>query len=83
VEAIMTPFIRVKAGARLAVPMDTSLESAVKLLVEANLDELVVTNSQAQPVGQLTLKSILMTMVTSAVTEEPEAAVEQFQVGLR
>ncbi|MDB5981504.1 MAG: glycine betaine/L-proline transporter ATP-binding protein [Pseudomonas sp.] len=83
VEALMTPFIRAKAGVKLAVPMDTSLESAVKLLVEANLEELVVTNRQAQPVGQLTLKSILMTMVTSAVTEEPEAAVEQFQVGLR
>jgi glycine betaine/proline transport system ATP-binding protein len=72
VEAIMRPFVRVKAGATLAVTMGTSLESAVKRLVEAGLDELVVTDSQGQPVGQLALKSIIATMVTSTVSEESQ-----------
>ncbi|WP_397453885.1 CBS domain-containing protein [Pseudomonas sp. NA-150] len=52
--------------------MDTSLESAVKRLMEANLDELLVINRQGQPVGQLTLKSIMTTMVSSAVSKQPE-----------
>ncbi|NWA29779.1 glycine betaine/L-proline ABC transporter ATP-binding protein [Pseudomonas gingeri] len=69
VKAIMSPFVQVKAGATLAVPTGTSLESAVKRLVEAGLDELVVTDSQGQPVGQLALKSIIATMVTSTVSE--------------
>ncbi|MFW0755524.1 ATP-binding cassette domain-containing protein [Pseudomonas sp. H11T01] len=73
VEAIMRPFIRVKTGATLAVLMRTSLESAVKPLVEAGLDELVVINSQGEPVGQLVLKSIIATMVTSTVSEESQA----------
>ena len=72
VEAIMRPFVRVKAGATLAVPMGTSLESAVKRLVEAGFDELVVTDNQGQPVGQLALKSIIATMVTSTVSEESQ-----------
>jgi glycine betaine/proline transport system ATP-binding protein len=72
VEAIMRPIVQVKVGATLAVPMGTSLESAVKKLVEAGLDELVVTDSQGQPVGQLALKSIIATMVTSTVSEESQ-----------
>jgi glycine betaine/proline transport system ATP-binding protein len=72
VEAIMRPFVRVKAGATLTVPMGTSLESAVKRLVEAGLDELVVTDSQGLPVGQVALKSIIATMVTSTVSEESQ-----------
>ena len=72
VEAIMRPFVRVKAGATLSVPLGTSLESAVKQLVEASLDELVVTNDQGVPVGQLALKSIIATMVTSTVSEAPQ-----------
>jgi glycine betaine/proline transport system ATP-binding protein len=72
VEAIMRPFVRVKAGATLAVTLGTSLESAVKRLVEAGLDELVVTDNQGQPVGQLALKSIIATMVTSTVSEESQ-----------
>ncbi|MGH8332454.1 MAG: hypothetical protein ACRER3_22460, partial [Pseudomonas fluorescens] len=72
VEAIMRPFVRAKAGATLAVPMGTSLESAVKRLVEAGFDELVVTDIQGQPMGQLALKSIIATMVTSTVSEESQ-----------
>jgi glycine betaine/proline transport system ATP-binding protein len=72
VEAIMRPIVQVKGGATLTVPMGTSLESAVKRLVEAGFDELVVTDSQGQPVGQLALKSIIATMVTSAVSEESQ-----------
>jgi glycine betaine/proline transport system ATP-binding protein len=70
VDAIMRPFVRVKPGATLAMPVGTSLESAVKRLVEAGLDEMVVTNDQGQPVGQLALKSIIATMVTSTISEE-------------
>ncbi|MEX5686288.1 MULTISPECIES: glycine betaine/L-proline ABC transporter ATP-binding protein [Pseudomonas] len=69
VEAIMRPFVGVKPGATLAVAMGTSLESAVQRLVEAGLDELVVTDGRGQPVGQLALKSIIATMVTSTVSE--------------
>jgi len=72
VEAIMRPIVQVKGGATLTVPMGTSLESAVKRLVEAGFDELVVTDRQGQPVGQLALKSIIATMVTSAVSEESQ-----------
>ncbi|MGV8919358.1 MAG: ATP-binding cassette domain-containing protein, partial [Pseudomonas sp.] len=72
VEAIMTPLVSVNAGARLAVPMDTSLECAVKRLIEADLDELLVVNRQGQPVGHLTLKTIMTTMVSSVVNEAPE-----------
>jgi len=72
VEAIMRPIVQVKGGATLTVPMGTSLESAVKRLVKAGFDELVVTDSQGQPVGQLALKSIIATMVTSAVSEESQ-----------
>jgi glycine betaine/proline transport system ATP-binding protein len=73
VEAIMQPLTRVKPGATLAVAVGTSLETAVKRLVEAGLDELVVTDSQGQAVGQLALKSIIATMVTSTVGEEASA----------
>ncbi|MNR41053.1 hypothetical protein D3C85_1593980 [compost metagenome] len=65
----MRPFVGVKPGATLAVAMGTSLESAVQRLVEAGLDELVVTDGRGQPVGQLALKSIIATMVTSTVSE--------------
>jgi len=71
VEAIMRPFIQVKAGPTLTVPLGTSLESAVKRLVEAGLDELVVTDPQGQPAGQLGLKAIIATMVTSTASETP------------
>ena len=74
VEAIMRPLVQVKAQAALAVPLGTSLESAVKRLVEAGVDELVVTDSQGQPVGQLALKSIIATMVTSTVSEASSVA---------
>jgi glycine betaine/proline transport system ATP-binding protein len=83
VEAIMTAFVRVKGGAKLVVPVGTSLELAVKLLMEANLDELVITDRQGQPVGQLTLKSIITTMVTSVITEEPELSDQRWGTGLR
>jgi len=59
-------------GRANAVPIGTSLEAAVKRLVDAGRYELVVTDSQGQPVGQLALKSIIATMVTSTVSEESQ-----------
>jgi glycine betaine/proline transport system ATP-binding protein len=68
--AIMRPFVGVKSTARLALPNCTLLENALKQLVESGLDELIVTNGQGQPVGQVALKSIIATMVTASSPEE-------------
>ncbi|MDE1169406.1 MAG: glycine betaine/L-proline ABC transporter ATP-binding protein [Pseudomonas sp.] len=65
VEAIMAPLTATHRPT-LSLPRGTSLEVAMKTLIEAGMDALVVTDNGHNPIGHVTLQSIISTVVTAA-----------------